>query len=440
MNARAQLADPPAWVAAEMPPGYQNRLAEIRRLSEELQDMDRYGRLLWAIGPTLRESVRDVFTALKLDVELMEGSADSAIAVKLDIKRRLLLHVSATEGAVDKKSPEIAHVFRMLHEVAGDSDRVVLVVNGDRMNQPTERPEPVTAEALKLLQRMGANCVTAPTLFKLWGLAVQDPERARKFVGRLHEQDGGIFALPTVGLWGSTSTRRGTTSTVASGLPTASGSLSDSRFVISAVSICSPVPAGTPREKSTGGRKNVAASPAAAINAPAPKTRCERVDELHARRALEPCHAGAHPGHAAPAGAFPQGVREDRAHDRHANRGTDAPRELVQRGGDAQRAIGATPCCTASSSDSIESPMPEPMRTRQQSTVCVDESASINVSPMNPAVISDAARESRAAGSRDCTVSRRPQSTSSPSPGTAASAPGRPAWPCRPSPPARTAG
>jgi hypothetical protein len=199
MNAHARLvADPPDWVVAEMPPGYQNRVAEIRRLSEELQDMDRFARLLWAIGPPLRESVRDVFVALKLDVDL-ESHGDSAVSVKLDGKRRLLLHVSATEGTVDKKSAEVAQVFRMLHEVAGDQDRVVLVANGDRLNQPTDRSEPVAPDALKLLQRMGANCISAPTLFKLWGLSVQDPERGRKFVGRLHEQDGGMFALPTTG-------------------------------------------------------------------------------------------------------------------------------------------------------------------------------------------------------------------------------------------------
>ena len=96
MNARAKLAvDIPDWVIAEMPPGYQNRVAEIRRLTEELKDMDRFSRLLWTIGPELRESVRDVFAALKFDAELMNGPAESVVAVGLDVNRRLLLHVSA---------------------------------------------------------------------------------------------------------------------------------------------------------------------------------------------------------------------------------------------------------------------------------------------------------------------------------------------------------
>jgi hypothetical protein len=199
MSATAQVAvvDVPDWVVAEMPPGYQNRMAEIRRLTEELQDMNRFARLLWAIGPALRESVRDVIGTLKFDVEPTNGMGDAAIFVKLDGKRRLLMHVSATENTIDKKSAEIAQVFRMLHEFAGEDDRVVLVANGDRMNQPSGRAEPLNAEALRLLQRMGANCVTAPTIFKLWGLAVQDLDRARKYTARLHEQDGGMFALPS---------------------------------------------------------------------------------------------------------------------------------------------------------------------------------------------------------------------------------------------------
>jgi hypothetical protein len=197
MNALAQVAaiDTPDWVVAEMPPGYQNRVAEIRRLSEELQEMSRFAKLLWAIGPELRESVRDVFTALKFEVTLMDAPSDLALAVKLDGKRHLLLLVSATENTIDKKSAEIAQVFKMLHEVAGEHDRVVLVTNGDRLHQPADRAEPLSPEALKMLQRLGANSVTAPTLFKLWSLSGQDADRARKYVERLHEQDGGGFTL-----------------------------------------------------------------------------------------------------------------------------------------------------------------------------------------------------------------------------------------------------
>jgi hypothetical protein len=198
MHAFAQTAvmDVPDWVVAEMPPGYQNRIAEIRRLSEELEEMSRFARLLWAIGPELRESVRDVFSALKFEAALMDAPSEQALAVRLDAKRHLLLHVSSTEGTIDKKSAEIGQVFRMLHEVAGEHDRVVLVVNGDRMQQPADRTEYLAPEALRMLQRLGANCMTAPTLFKLWSLSGQEPDRARKYVERLYEQDGGTFNLP----------------------------------------------------------------------------------------------------------------------------------------------------------------------------------------------------------------------------------------------------
>jgi acyl-CoA thioesterase I len=54
---------------------------------------------------------------------------------------------------------------------------------------------------------------------------------------------------------------------------TASGAPSESSVVISAVSKCSPAPAGTPRAKSTGGRKNDAMSPTTDMTAPAANTR-----------------------------------------------------------------------------------------------------------------------------------------------------------------------
>src|SRR5262249_31709659 len=52
----------------------------------------------------------------------------------------------------------------------------------------------------------------------------------------------------------------------------ASGSPSDSRLAISAASIASPAPIGTPREKSTGGRKHVAASAEPEMSPPTART------------------------------------------------------------------------------------------------------------------------------------------------------------------------
>src|SRR5436309_5696145 len=128
---RAPSRSGPEWVRAEMPPGYQNRLEEIERLSADLETMGRFGRLLWQTGPPLSEAVLDVFKALKFEGGSLPGQFSSAVAVKVDGQRRLLLHVSATEQIVEKKSPELAHVFQLLHEIADDGDRVVLVTNSE---------------------------------------------------------------------------------------------------------------------------------------------------------------------------------------------------------------------------------------------------------------------------------------------------------------------
>ena len=190
----------PDWVVAEMPPGYQNRLVEIQRLAADLQDMWRFARLLCAVGPPLGEAVRDVFTALKFDTELVPANSTSIVTVRLDGNRRLLLIPSATTEAVQKKSPEVAQVFQMLQDVPGDSDRVVLVTNVDPETRPADRPAAITPDSLAFLVRMGASHVAGSTLFNLWKLSHQGLDRAREQVERLHAQDPGTFDLPASAL------------------------------------------------------------------------------------------------------------------------------------------------------------------------------------------------------------------------------------------------
>jgi hypothetical protein len=195
------LAHPgPDWVVAEMPPGYQNRLVEIQRLAADLQDMGRFARLLCAVGPPLGEAVRDVFTALKFDTELVPANSTSNVTVRLDGNRRLLLIPSATTEAVQKKSPEVAQVFQMLQDVAEEPDRVVLVTNVDPDTRPADRPAAVTPDALAFLVRMGARHVAGSTLFNLWKLSHEGLDRAREQVERLHAHDAGTFELPASAL------------------------------------------------------------------------------------------------------------------------------------------------------------------------------------------------------------------------------------------------
>jgi hypothetical protein len=193
MSMLAQLANDPEWLVAEMPPGYQNRVAEIQRLTEDLRTMGRFGRLLCQVGPELTEAVRDTFAVLRFDVDEMPDA--SALTVRLDSRRRLLLYVSAATGAIQKKGPELAQVFRLVQELADDGDRVVLLGNSDPNTRPADRVTPVGPEAQDLLRRLGANFLAAPTLFSMWSLSLHDMDRARAWVERLYSQDGGMFVL-----------------------------------------------------------------------------------------------------------------------------------------------------------------------------------------------------------------------------------------------------
>src|SRR4029453_5727746 len=115
----------PDWLAAEMPPGYRNRLEELQRLSRELEKLERFGRLLCAVGPELGGPVRESPAALELDIVAPPAGTESSIVVKLDFGRRLFLYVSPSEHPVQRRSQELAHVFQIIHEQASEGDRVV---------------------------------------------------------------------------------------------------------------------------------------------------------------------------------------------------------------------------------------------------------------------------------------------------------------------------
>ena len=183
-------------MVAEMPPGYQNRVAEIQRLMSDLEEMGHFGSLLYQVGSDLGEAVRRVFGAMKFDVDMMTGPVSSAVAVRLDAHRRLLLVPSAATDAIQRKSPELAKVFQLLHEVADENvDRVALITNADPGTRPADRAAAITPEALAFLVRMGASHLPAATLFALWKLSLNDAAHARAQVDRLYGQAAGTFQL-----------------------------------------------------------------------------------------------------------------------------------------------------------------------------------------------------------------------------------------------------
>jgi hypothetical protein len=194
MTTEARALNRPDWLAAEMPPGYRNRLEELQRLSRELDELIRFGRLLCDTGDELCDAVRQALVALEFDAA--PGARPSSLVVKLDMGQRLLIHVSASDQVVQRRSPELASVFQVLHEDAANGDRVVLVANHKLATRPAKRGDGVDGEALALLKRLGANYVAGATLFALWSLSLQDRARAREMIDRLYTQDGGVFVLP----------------------------------------------------------------------------------------------------------------------------------------------------------------------------------------------------------------------------------------------------
>jgi len=185
----------PSWVVAEMPPGYQNRVAEIERMMADLEEMGQFGRLLYQVGPALGDVVRQLFTSMKCDTSVIPGDAQG-VTVRLDPHRRLLLHPAAATTTIQRKDPEVARLFQLLHEVADDADRVVLVTNTEPHTPPADRAAALAPDALAFLTRMGAGHLPSATLFALWKLSLGDPARAKAQLERLYSAPPGTFELP----------------------------------------------------------------------------------------------------------------------------------------------------------------------------------------------------------------------------------------------------
>jgi hypothetical protein len=69
------------------------------------------------------------------------------------------------------------------------------VINPHGTMPPNARPEGLSPDALAIVKRLGVNVLSGPSVFQLWTLAAQDPERASRFIELLHEQDGGMFTV-----------------------------------------------------------------------------------------------------------------------------------------------------------------------------------------------------------------------------------------------------
>jgi hypothetical protein len=188
----------PDWLVGQMPHGYRTRIAEIQRLTSELEGMNRIGWLLWKTGAPLKEALSEVLSALRYEVEVQPENSTYDVRVTIDSSRHVLLRLSRADGVVGKKSPELVAVFQTLSEQAGDHDRVVLASNNHLAQEPAHRPkdDDIAPDALDLVQRMGVNFVTTATLFGIWSISLVDVNRARAQFERLHAQNGGTFVLP----------------------------------------------------------------------------------------------------------------------------------------------------------------------------------------------------------------------------------------------------
>ena len=184
----------PSWVTQELPPEYADIAGKIAALKEQAQRYETVAAVIWRSGPALTGALRDLFVAMQFDAEIV-SNANYDLRVDLEGGRRLLIEVvSSPSEAIDRRSPHIARILRALQEDAGEKDRVVLAANiFSDLPMASRRQDPVTVEAMRLIQGLGANFVPTSALFGVWKSSLQDLAQAKKTIIKLYTMDGGIF-------------------------------------------------------------------------------------------------------------------------------------------------------------------------------------------------------------------------------------------------------
>jgi hypothetical protein len=186
--------DPRAWIIGELPPAYAEIAGKIAALRQEAQKYENVAGVLWQVGQPLAVGVRDIFTALQYDAALTEHEAGYNVRVDLGAGRHLVIEVVGSAEAIDRKSPAITELLRTLQNEVRDQDRLVLAANAwCELPLDARKQDPVTPEAVKLLQRVGANIVATSTLFGIWKYSLTNLDAARGSVMKLYSHDGGFF-------------------------------------------------------------------------------------------------------------------------------------------------------------------------------------------------------------------------------------------------------
>lgn len=186
--------DPREWIKAELPPAYAEIADKIEALRKDAQMYEEIAGVLWQVGKPLASGVRDIFVALKFDATVVEHELGQNVRVQLGGDKRLIVEVAGSKETIDRKCPAFTELLRLLQNEATDQDRLVLALNAWCELPPDARKsELITADALKLAQRVGANVIPTTTLFGIWRFSLTNLEGARQTVMKLYGHDGGFF-------------------------------------------------------------------------------------------------------------------------------------------------------------------------------------------------------------------------------------------------------
>lgn len=176
----------PSWATDFMTETELNLLKARNKIVEKLGKYNKFKPLLWETGDSLQELVIDAFEELGIEVSRLpkESHGDFEFPIKEDLTG--VSEVKGLSGNGDRRNlRQLLDYFVEQRDIEKRDVKGVFIVNHFRNEKPSERGNPVTQDALELVNTYNFHTLTTTQLYdcliKFWENKLTKEDFLRRF-------------------------------------------------------------------------------------------------------------------------------------------------------------------------------------------------------------------------------------------------------------------
>lgn len=178
--------EPPSWATEYMTEKELNLLRQRNKIIEKLGKYNRFKALLWETGHTLQALVIDAFEEIGITVLRLpkESHGDFEFPIRDDLTG--VCEVKGLLGNADRRNlRQLLDYFIEQRDIEKRNVAGIFIVNHSRNENPSERGEPVTQDALELIETYNFHVLTTTQLYesliKFWENKLTKEDFLRSF-------------------------------------------------------------------------------------------------------------------------------------------------------------------------------------------------------------------------------------------------------------------